>query len=353
MESDLNNLMAITLQDVAKLAGVSVGTVSQALNHNPKVAAETRSRVLDAAKTLGYVFKERTSFFPQKSNSVSVIGVLSKHDVGDSTLVNPFYSHILAGIEDECRKRGMSLMFATVYVDDQNRPVEWPPMINNHLVNGLILVGTLIEKSAIFIQRHIDIPVVLIDGYAPSLFIDSVVTDNLQGAHLAMNHLIELGHQKIGLIGWHPNSPQSIMERYQGYVEVMQARGLDSKSYIEESFLSAPVGCRAAIALMKRHPDITALFACNDETAIGAMDGLKQIGLKVPDDISIVGFDNVRLTEDITPPLTTVHVHKNWLGIVGARLLLERAEFPEKPRSTTSIATQLVIRKTTAPPRSE
>lgn len=343
--------MAVTLQDVAKLAGVSVGTTSQALNNNPKVTDETRSRVIDAARTLGYVFKERLNSSNAKPSSITVIGVLSKHDIGDVSLVNPFYNHIIAGIEAECRKQGISLMLSSIEVDLHNRPVEWPAMLDNKMVDGIIFIGTQVEDTAQAIKQRLDVPIVLVDSYAPKLYFDSILTDNFQGAEMAVQHLIELGHRHIGLIGSKENSVPSIADRRNAYIQMMKAHGIFNESYIENSELHRPDAYKAAILLLQRYPEITAFFACNDDTAAGVMAAVVDFGLKVPRNISVVGFDNIALAGELSPPLTTIHIHKNWMGILGVRFLLERSANPEKPKTTTYISTQLVVRKSTAPPQ--
>ena len=343
--------MPITLQDVARLAGVSIGTASQALNNNPKVTEETRSRVLDAARALGYPIKEKQNHSKASPPEISVIGVLSKHDIGDVTLSNPFYSHVIAGIESECRKLGIGLMISSIEVDLQNRPVEWPAMLDNQMVNGLIFLGTELQDTAQAVKQKLNVPTILIDSYAPSLHFDSILTDNYQGAEMAVRYLIELGHRHIGLLGSKEHSVSSIAERRKAYIETMKAHGLFHEYYIANSELYRPGAYQAAITLLQEYPEITAIFACNDDTAAGAIAAVLQLGKRVPQDVSIIGFDNIALASELSPPLTTVHVHKNWMGILGVRFLLERAAHPEKPKTSTLVSTQLVIRDSTAPAR--
>jgi len=343
--------MAVTLQDVAKLAGVSVGTASQALNHNPKVAEETRKKVVEAARSLGYVFKERHDISASLQSPISVIGVLSKHDRNDITLVNPFYNHIIAGIEEECRKKSISLMISSIEVDLHNRPLEWPAMLDNQLVNGLIFIGTQIEDTAQAIRRRFSVPIVLIDSYAPDLHFDTILTDNVHGTQLAIKHLIKLGHRKIGLVGSKEQSVPSIAERRSTYIQTLQSHGIFDERFIENSELDRPSVYRAALSLLQKHPEITAFFACNDDTAAGVMAAALDMGRTVPQDLSVVGFDDIALASVLSPPLTTIRVFKNWMGILGVRSLLERAAYPEKPKSTILVSTELIVRESTAPPK--
>ncbi len=338
---------SVTLQDVARLAGVSTGTASQALNNRPSVAQETRARVLDAARTLGYAIKDTGD--NADNHTLSVIGLLTKHDYGFPFEVNAFYSYIQAGVESECRKRNLSLMFANVEVDRANHPVVWPAMITEQRVDGLILAGTFIENTIGLLGQRIDIPIVLVDSYAPNLAFDSIVIENITGATTAINHLIALGHTRIGVIGWAKNSPPSINERFVGYNHALEAHNISTR-YVEESGLNREEGYRAATQLLQRAPEITAIFACNDLTAIGAIHAMRDLGIAVPEALSIVGFDNIDMAKEVTPALTSIHVYKTWLGILGVRQLIARALNPEQPKTTTTIMTDLVVRDSTGRP---
>ncbi len=334
-----------TLRDVAELAGVSIGTASQALNNRPNVSPETRTRVVDAAVSLGYQVKEPAQLLNE--TTVSVIGMLTKNDFGLPITANPFYSYIQAGVESECRKRSLGLMYATIIVDQQNRPVTWPAMMSEQRIDGLILIGTFIEDTIDLITRRSELPVVLVDSYSPGLPFDSVLTDNIQGAASAVNYLIESGHRCIGLIGSNVESPPSIMERRHGYLNTLKAHGI-SDVFVEESHLFSESGYDAAMRLLKRTPQVTAIFACNDEVAIGAMRAARDMGLSVPGDLSVIGFDNIDLAKAVTPALSTVHVNKTWMGVMGVRHLLDRAQNPDQPKLTTLVSTQLIVRRVCA-----
>lgn len=330
----------VRLQDVAELAGVSIGTASQALNNRPNVATETRARVIDAAKTLGYPIKRRIA---PADTGLEVIGMLMKHDFGYPPSINPFYSHVQAGIEDECRRQNASLMFANIEVDSSNRPIAWPPMLSEKRVDGLLLVGTFIKDTAGILKRRPDIPIVLIDAYAPNLPYDSIVIDNDTGTRSAIEHLVQLGHRRIGLVGTNPESTPSLGERRACFRSSMQKHGL-SEAYIEDSELTQDSGCESLKRLLERAPDVTAVFAAADIVAIGALNAARDLGVEVPGELSIIGFDNIDLASVVTPTLTTVHVHKTWMGSLGVRQLLHRAAEPRHPKLTISVATELIKR---------
>ncbi len=337
-----------TLRDVARMAGVSIGTASQALNNRPNVSAETRAKVIDAATSVGYEVKKNASTLCEAR--LKVIGMMTKHDYGLEVTVNPFYSHVQAGIENECRRRNLSLMYANIEVDLSNRPVFWPAMISEQRVDGLILMGTFIEETIGMIRQQAGAPIVLVDSYAPSFPFDCVVIDNLQGSMSAVEFLIENGHRHIGLVGTNPLSPPGVTERRSGYLKALEAHGI-RECYIEDSMLVRKNAFEATQHLLKRAPHVTAIFSANDDTAIGAINAVQELGLSVPGDVSVIGFDNIDLAKEVKPGLTTIHVHKTWMGALGVRFLLERALKPDQPKLTVTVSTDLIVRETVGPPK--
>jgi LacI family transcriptional regulator len=338
-----------TLRDVAGLAGVSIGTASQALNNKPHVNADTRAKVLDSARTLGYLFRDS---FSSSAKQLSVIGMLIKHDYGLEVAPNPFYSHIQMGVENECRKRGINLMYASIEVDRRNRPVEWPVMIRDNALDGMLLIGTFIEDTIDLIYKQSgDIPIILIDSYAANFNFDSIVTDNVNGSKAMVDYMIRQGHSKIGLIGWDEICPPSIQERREGYERALRMNNI-TEFFIDPCPLGREETYLAAKRMLLASPEITAIFCCNDEGAVGVLQAARELGLKLPHDLSVAGFDNIDLARDVTPALTTVHVPKAFMGILGVRYLLERHNNPDQPKITTLVSTQLVIRDSVVSPRS-
>ncbi len=328
------------LREVAEMAGVSIGTASQALNNRPNVSPETRSRVVDAAVTLGY---HRDNHTKPVENAISVIGMLTKHDYGLEVTVNPFYSHVERGVEKECRNRNIGLMYSAIEVDHQNRPVIWPSMLSEQRIDGLLLLGTFIEGTVDQLQRQANIPILLIDSYADNMPFDSVLIDNDEGATMAINYLIGLGHQHIGLIGSNPESPPGVFERRVCYQKALKNSGI-LHEYIVDCELKRISAYQATKDLLQRNPQITAIFSVNDDCAIGVMNAVHDLKLRIPQDISVMGFDNIDLAKEVTPALTTIHVHKSWLGILGVRNLVNRIQNPDQPRIYTTVTTQLIER---------
>lgn len=330
-----------TMRDIARHSGFSLGTVSQALNHRPSVARETRERVLEVAQELGYRVQTRSD--DRTSRELTTVGLLIKQDDNLPYSINPFYSYVLAGAERECRQQGLSLMFASVEVDSLNRVTNWPPLLFDGRIDGLIIVGTFLEDAIAQIDHQAD-TMVLVDAYASGLRIDSIVSDNLSGALNAVNYLIECGHTRIGLVGSTPDAYPSIRERRKGYTRALEQANI-SPVYIEDSPLTRGGGYKATLRLLRRTPAITAIFACNDEVAMGVIDAAHHLNLSIPDDLSVVGFDNIDLAQDIKPRLTTVNIDKALMGALGVRQLLDQFSHPDRTNLTITLGTELIVRE--------
>jgi len=337
--------VSVTLREVAESAGVSIGTASQALNNRPGVAQETRLRVLEAATALGYPVK--TLGLPQET-PIAVVGLLLKHDADDREPVNHFYAYVQSGVEAECRERGLHLMYSNIEVDAQNRPVQWPIMLSEARIDGLLLCGTFIETALDAMRRQRSIPIVMLDAYTTGAQVcDRVLTDNFSGALAATRYLIGNGHRCIGLIGSTAEAYPSIRERREGYLEALRRAGIPD-SFIEDSPIGRAPGYEATLRLLQRAPVITAIFACNDDTALGVLKAARDLGRRVPEDLSVMGFDDLVLIHDVSPALTTMHVDKVLMGRLGVRQLLERARNPAMPAVTIMLQTELVVRESVA-----
>jgi LacI family transcriptional regulator len=338
---------SVTLREVAERAGVSLGTASQALNNRPHVSATARERVLMAAQELGYVSRRR----PQET-AISTIGLLIKHDSGPLPRFNYFFSYVQAGVEVECHSHRINLMVAIVKTDQNNRPVDgWPRIIEEQSVDGFILVGLNVEPTFSELRQQLpNKPIVLVDSYAFGFPFDSVVIDNIGGAIQAVNYLVDRGHRCIGLLGTNKHSSPDIRERREGYYWALAARQID-EVYVEEGPMQREEGYHALKRLLQRAPHVTAVFAVNDETAIGALQAAHEMRIAVPEELSIIGFDDIDMASEVRPALTTIHVPKMWLGRLGVRRLLERAQSSDAPAVTISVATHLVERNSVGPCR--
>ena len=338
---------APSLRDVAQAAGVSVGTASRALNNKSNVLPATRSLVLKAAADLGYKLQIRIP--TTVAAKINTIGVVVKRDPGARPRLDPFYYAVLCGVEDECERLGLNLMYASLPVDEYSHATTWAPLLENADVDGIVIVGVVFSNDAIVkhIPRHV--PVVVVDAFADGIDCDTIITHNLRGAYNAVSYLIDHGHTRIGLIGSTANAPEhpGIRERRLGYVRALSEHGITEK-YIEDGLLQSDSAYAATTSLLKRAPEITAIFACNDDVAQHAMRAARDTGRRIPEDISFVGFDDTLYALTTQPPLTTMRIDKELMGGLAVRQLYERAMNLDRPALTTLIGTQLVVRDSVA-----
>jgi len=332
----------VTLSTIAEESGVSPATVSLALRDKPGVGAETRERVREVAKELGYIPKNGA----QSSVDLANIGVIIKAEPDQMPQANQFYSYVVAGIEAACRQQQFNLLYARMPVDQDSYPVELPRMLlEQDATDGLLLVGAFLDDTiARFIERQ-STPIVLVDAYAASDMYDAVVSDNFGGAHQAVTYLAQRGHRQIGFVGCHPHAYPSIRERKRGYSQALADQGIDQEYVARCHIVDQEEIAEATAELLQENPQITALFGANDEVAVAAMGAAQALGLSVPDEFSVVGFDNVNSAQTATPALTTMHVDKIGMGRLAVQVLINRVEYPESNPVTTTIHPNLVERQ--------
>jgi LacI family transcriptional regulator len=335
----------VKISDIASQSGVSVATVSLALNHKPGVSEATRARILEVARDLGY--PASPSAIQGKNNQLTTIGMVVKTDPDIAPQANPFYSKIIVGIEDVCRRDGINLLFATLPVDKDNRPVEVPHLLHNDGINGLLLVGTFVDKTISFMSDQRTPPIVLVDGYSDTESYDTVVSDNFRAAYQAVTYLIDKGHRHIGLVGSEPNCYPSLKERRNGYLRALKENGV-STVFMADFNINNSHGYEETILLLHAHPEITALFCVNDDVGSAAIRAVQDQGRRVPEDISIVGYDDTYIAVNTRPSLTTMHVDTLAMGRAAVYLLSLRMDNPESARMTLTTHTTLVERESVA-----
>ena len=332
----------VTLEDIARESHVSLATVSLVLRDKPGINAETRRRVRDVARVLGYRIRAQGDGL--STQKLQQVGVLIKARAGDAPHTNAFYAHVIAGIEAACRRYQINLLFATVPVDEDNHPQDMPRMLLEDNLDGLLLVGAFVDSTITRLLERSSKSTVLVDAYAVGNGYDSVVSDNIRGAYMAVSYLIERGHRHIGLVGSLPNAYPSIADRCSGYIQALHDHGI-SQEYFADSHIATNEAAETVADLLRQYPQVTALFCCNDMMATAAMQAAQALGRRLPDDLSIIGFDNIDLAEHVTPALTTMHVDKVSMGRLAVQLLINRADFPTASRVTTMLQPTLVERQ--------
>ncbi len=353
--------MAVTINDVARRARVSKSTVSLVLNNRPNVSEDTRAAVLQAIEELGYKpLKAAQAITTKKTRNIGFMEIITTHEspeklatkYGFETMIPTFAHDVARGIEDEAQRRGYGLLFATYYGELKTSVASVPPMVQNYWVDGIMLVGGSFTEGYVRILKRWKIPVVLVGSYLSSNIADCVYADNAWGAFQAADYLIGLGHRRIGFINGPPTT-QTTFDKMQGYLSALQKHGLEyDEGLVESGDFSAQSGYEAVNALLDRETGITAFFVGFDGMSVGALRALRERGLSVPGDVSVVSFEDSWLATHAYPPLTTVKVFKYELGIQATRMLFDliNADREKKPHKVV-IPTELIVRQSCAPPR--
>ncbi len=331
-----------TMKDVAQRAGVSVSTVSYVLNDSGPVAAERRARVLEAVRALGYLPNESARNL--KRRNVATVGLV----VPD--LVNQYFAMIAEGVEQAAAEQDVLVVFCAPEATGERE--SWNSrLLRSQRLDGLIyLSGAETQMTALVELTQVG-PVVLVDEKLPGFDLPSVVSQNRKGAREIARHLTALGHERFAVIGG-PSELWTAEQRLSGYREAIAAAGMDPDAMpVLRGDYRMPSGEQLAAELLNR-PDQerpTALVCANDLMAIGALTYCRRAGLKVPEDVSVVGFDDLPFASLLTPALTTVRQPAREMGIQAARLLLEMVNGHD-PVPPAPSPVSLKIRDSTAPP---
>lgn len=346
---------SVTIKDVATHADVSVGTVSRVFNNHSNVTDEIRQRVLKAASELGYYGRSTPDTTVRSpSRALKEIGFLyySNLDmsIDGNVGVNPFWSHILHGAENEARKANMKMTYRTIG-DVSHSPQLLLSLIYDMKLGGILLVGPT-EPEMIKVIQTAKLPLVLVDNYVPRLSVDAVLCDNFEGARQAVEYLVQAGHRQIAFIGGPTiegprpiNKVYTIERRASGYRTALLDAGIPVRYELYESGdLTAEGGYNACQRLLARDVSFSALFCANDATAIGALKALRDAGREVPEDVSLIGFDDLDTTLYLSPALTTVRVNKEALGSTAVKNLLARATDMDAVSVTSILEVELVER---------
>lgn len=312
----------VTMDGIAAKLGISKNTVSLALRGMPGISESTRAAIVEAAEKMGYRYKTAN----EKETARNLCLVIAR-----STLESVgFFSFIQLGIEDEAKKNNINTIVH--YYEENEDGFEMPNCIRDGIAAGIITLGRISRKTIDTIQTY-ELPVVMVDNYFDDIVTDCILTDNQCGGYVATKYLIENGHSEIGFLGDIAASV-SFYDRYQGYLKALKCYGLKAIpeiSIIDKKFEITPVKeLTAILEKIKANPGLpTAYFCCNDAEAIALMKGLKQMGFFVPEDVSVMGFDDIEAASGIIPELTTMRVQKELMGKASVTRLLEKIDGQE------------------------
>lgn len=327
------------MRDVAEQAGVSVTTVSHVINNSRPVSPETRLRVEQALQVLGY--QPNVLARSLRRGKTNTIGVILPDNA------NPYFAEVVRGIEDASFSQGYSVILCNSDNDLAKERLYTNVLIEKQ-VDGIIFVAAGLSDENIQNLSSRGVPAILVDRQVPGVQLDSVVADNLGGGIMATRHLLDLGHTSIACIAG-PQGVPSSQERVAGFHQAVEAADLEvNPDQVVEGDFQYQGGYEAAQRLSQAGSAPTAIFACNDLMAIGAYRYAHENQLRIPQDISIIGFDDVHLASYTNPPLTTVRQSKAKMGSRAADLLIERIANRRLSPRQEIIPVQLVVRASTA-----
>jgi LacI family transcriptional regulator len=335
----------VTLRDVARKAGVHTGTASRALNPQTRslVNPDTAKKVMKAAEDLGY--QPNPIARGLKTNRSFTIGVL----VPD--LTNPLFPPIVRGIEDALATAGFTALLANSDNDPDKERLHFETM-KGRQVDGFIMATAERDHPLIEDAIAADVPIVLVNRTVDSSRPFAVITDDQRGAALAVEHLVELGHTLIAHVAG-PERYSTGKARHRGFIDAMKAAGIKANRKLIRSArtFTEGEGARTFRKLIESDEKFTAVFAGNDLLALGCYDVMAEVGIRCPEDISIVGFNDIPFLDKLRPPLTTVRIPHYDIGVRATELVLERLRDPSVEPVTILLEPKLVVRGSTAPPK--
>lgn len=312
----------ITIKDIAKVAKVSVTTVSRALNNFDDVNVDTKIRIHQIAKELGYVpNKAAQNLVKPKSNTLAIILSGLEKEGGKDNIVY----QLLAGMYQFAETVNYEVALFTTSSAHQKEK-SYVQFCREHHIAGAVLNGIRLDDPYLNELVKSELPCVLIDIHNGSSHLSAVSISNSTAAEEAVNHLIASGHRQIAIMNGRKSAQVSI-ERLKGCISALnKARIPINEDYIVSGRFLEDEAYKAFISLYKRHPEITAIFCASDMMAIGVYKAAKSLGLKIPKDLSVVGFDNIPIAEHVSPPLTTVSQDFYLMGYEAAKQLLALIE---------------------------
>ncbi len=334
--------MKPTIKDIANVANVSPATVSNALNNRRGVSDHIKRLVFKVAKDLGY-----TKEVAAERSTIRFV-VYKRH--GFVVSESPFFSSLIEGIGKQCRVQGYELLISHVNIHDIDYK-EVMNSINSDNSAGIILLATEMLEEDLEMFHHFRIPMILLDSYLRSNIIDSVLINNTDAAYKATRYLIDNGHKDIGYLhsSFYINN---FHFRKQGYLDAMNEKHLN----VDEKYqINLEPTIDGAYKDMKNFLENgnavfpTAFFADNDIIAFGAIKALQEKGVKIPEDISVVGFDDMPFCETTTPRMTTIKVFKQEMGSIAVKRLVEKIEGVDNVVQKIEVGTQLIVRDSHRP----
>jgi DNA-binding LacI/PurR family transcriptional regulator len=330
--------MAVSIKDIAREAGVSHSTVSRALSNSSLVKAETKERISQLAKEMGYTPNTvARSLVRRRTETLGLVV---------STVADPFAAEVVRGIEETAFDNGFSVLLCESS-NNRDREIAAVRMLREKRVDGIVVSASTVGDFYMPLLDELDIPIVLVNREQGTEYTYSIATDDIHGGALAVTYLLRLGHRRIGVITG-PVQSQSSHNRLQAYRQTIEELGIPFDSQlIVPGDGKADGGHSGADCLLDASYPPTAVFCYNDLTAIGTIRAIKNRGLRVPDDVSVIGFDDIPFAEYIDPPLTTVRQHRYTMGGLATEMILALLN-GKSPEANIYLKGDLIVRESCA-----
>ncbi|MFZ6814012.1 LacI family DNA-binding transcriptional regulator [Undibacterium sp. Rencai35W] len=329
-----------TMKQVAEKARVSTTTVSHVINNTRVVSEDARERVLSVIQELRYIPSAVARSL--KNDKTHTLGMMIPNNS------NPYFAEVIQGIEDESFRLGYNIILCNSY-DDPKKQAAYTRVLMEKRIDGLILVSSGIDLELTQLLADEAIPKVLVDREVPGVAADFIEADHEQGGYLATKYLLDLGHRRIACV----SGPKTLLpsgDRVSGYLRALKEASIDFNSdYLAHSDFTSQGGFSAFQQLLALPDRPTAIFASNDLMAIGGLCAAQQAGVRIPEELSVIGYDDIALASFSTPPLTTIAQPKYEIGVLTARVLVNRIVNAELPLRREMLETKLTVRQSTGP----
>ncbi|MFZ5825979.1 MAG: LacI family DNA-binding transcriptional regulator [Bacillota bacterium] len=331
-----------TIRDLARRLGVSVATVSRVLNNYPDVSEATKQRVLKLVHESGYrPSNAARSLVTRRSN---VIGVFFLRDHQNMMIVHPFFQEVMVGFKRAVGQAGFDILFFTSQKPGDS-DFSYVKRCRHHQVDGVVLMGVERDDCMVTELAQSGIATIAIDVDVLGRRAGYVISDNQGGARQAVDHLVEIGHKRIALINGIPNSRVG-HDRFVGYCNALAKANLAYRpEYVRDFDFTWEHGYQAMQELLDLREPPTAVFAAADHSAMGAIKAIHERGLRIPEDIALVGFDDIQVASMVHPALTTIRQDKEGLGRAAGEALVRLIEYPDATPPIITLPTELVIRE--------
>ena len=330
----------ITIGDVARVAGVSKQTVSRAINDKGEISASTKERIMQVVGELGY--RPNRLARAMSTKNTFMVGLV----VPDIT--NPFFPEVARGVQDAALARDYNVLMCNTDAEPDTE-IQTLEMLTSQGVDGIIIFSGRVTREQLAEFAKVAPPIVTINRDFKHPALTPLMVDNLKGARLATEHFIQQGHTQIGMLTNKDYTPSQV-RRVQGYRNTLERNGLSTdQSRIISEQPTLEGGYRATKALLEKHPLVSAIFCYNDLMALGAIRACFDLNKNVPNDVAIVGFDDIQLASMYSPALSSVQVDQYDIGRQAFQVLMQAIAQPDTQIATKQLDVNLVLRESTRP----